>query len=261
MNNQLLTINPQEKAAEIITFLRNIQKEQAIDSFIIGLSGGIDSTTVFYLLKEAFPLKQIIVARLSYFDPTPDVIDQLIRSINLPQSNINHLSIKPFVDTAAKTIGITDTTREGKLRLGNIMARSRMILLYDLAKKHNALVVGTENKSEMLLGYFTRFGDEASDIEPIQHLYKTQVYQLAKYLQIPDLIINQAPTAGLWKGQTDEMQLGFTYAEADEVLYWYTDKKLSLDMITKKGYPNAKKIIAHMQKNEFKHHVPYLLKE
>jgi NAD+ synthase len=260
MNTQLLTINPQEEAAKILAFLRKVQKEQSTKAFVIGLSGGIDSTTVFYLLKEAFPLKQIIVARLSYFSHQTDVTDQLITKLNLPKNNINQLSIKPLVDAAAKTAGITNSTREGKLRLGNIMARSRMILLYDLAKKHNALVVGTENKSEMLLGYFTRFGDEASDIEPIQHLYKTQVYQLAKYLQIPDLIINQAPTAGLWKGQTDEMQLGFTYAEADEVLYWYTEKKLSLDMITNKGYPLAKKIITHMQKNEFKHHVPYLLK-
>ena len=103
------------------------------------------------------------------------------------------------------------------LRRGNIATRMRMILLYDLAKKYQALVLGTENRSEYLLGYYTRFGDEASDLAPIRELYKTQVKQLACYLKIPEKIINKTPTAGMWIGQTDEGEFGFTYKEADGI--------------------------------------------
>lgn len=140
------------------------------------------------------------------------------------------------------------------------MARARMVILYDLAKKHQALVCGTENKSEFRLGYFTRFGDEASDFEPIQHLYKTQVYQLAKYLNIPKNIILQVPTAGLWEGQTDEGEFGFSYKEADIVLYLYFDKGKAISQIITKGFPNAQKIIDRAKANSFKHHLPYRIK-
>ncbi|NCO88578.1 NAD(+) synthase [Candidatus Roizmanbacteria bacterium] len=139
------------------------------------------------------------------------------------------------------------------------MARTRMIILFDQAKKLDALVCGTENKSEHLLGYFTRFGDAASDIEPIQHLYKTQIYQLAKYLKIPREIINQPPTAGLWNGQTDEGQFEFTYKEADQVLSLYYDQRKSLKMIIKSGFPNVKIIIKMMRNNQFKNKTPYII--
>jgi NAD+ synthase len=123
------------------------------------------------------------------------------------------------------------------------MARIRMIILFDLAKKNHALVCGTENRSENLLGYFTRFGDQASDLEPIGHLYKTQVYELAEYLKVPKDIIEQKPTAGLWKNQTDEKEFGFSYKEADPVLHHYFDKKMGVDRIKKLGFANAEKII------------------
>jgi NAD+ synthase len=134
-----------------------------------------------------------------------------------------------------------------------------MIVLFDLAKKYNALVVGTENKSENLLSYFTRFGDQASDIEPIEHLYKTQVYELAKHLGVPKEIIKQNPSAGLWANQTDEGEFGFTYAEADQVLYLAVEKHMSVEEITAQGYPNAEKILAWRERNLFKHKTPYTL--
>jgi NAD+ synthase len=121
------------------------------------------------------------------------------------------------------------------------------------------LVCGTENRSENLLGYFTRFGDEASDLEPIRHLYKTQVYELAKYLNVPQAIVQKQPSANLWKDQTDEGQFEFTYAEADQVLNLYFDKKLPVEEIQKRGLKNADKIIEFAKKNSFKHRVPYLL--
>jgi NAD+ synthase len=150
-------------------------------------------------------------------------------------------------------VGLKKTSEDYKLRLGNIMARVRMIVLYDLAKKHQGLVCGTENKSEFLLGYFTRFGDEASDFEPIRHLYKTQILELAKHLNLPQKIISQTPTAGLWSSQTDEKEFGFTYQEADKVLDLYLNHKKTIS-------PNAQKILSRVNKNSFKHHLPYLAK-
>ena len=144
-------------------------------------------------------------------------------------------------------------------RKGNVMARVRMIVLFDLSKKFNYLVMGTENKTEHLLGYYTRFGDEASDIEPLRELYKTQVFDLAKYLRVPQETINKAPTAGLWEGQTDEGEFGFSYKEADEILYLYANKKLTKKEIIAKGY--GKKVIERLwwwvSKGEFKDRVPY----
>jgi len=128
-----------------------------------------------------------------------------------------------------------------------------MIVLYDLAKKHQGLVCGTENKSEFLLGYFTRFGDEASDFEPIRHLYKTQIFELAKYLDLPKVIINQVPTAGLWSGQTDEKEFGFSYTEADKTLDLYSNNRKAIST-------NSQKILSRINKNSFKHHLPYFIK-
>ena len=121
--------------------------------------------------------------------------------------------------------------------------------------------MGTENKSENLLSYFTRYGDQASDIEPIEHLYKTQVLKLAKHLGVPENLINQAPTAGLWQGQTDEGQFGFTYEEADQVLFLHLEKHVSVEELETQGFNNTKKILSWREKNLFKHNVPYVLKQ
>ncbi len=126
------------------------------------------------------------------------------------------------------------------------MARVRMVLLFDLAKKEKALVLGTENKSEYLLGYFTRFGDSAADLEPIKNLYKTQVKALAVYLGVPKKIIDKPPTAGLWPNQTDEGELGFSYKEADKILELWHDKKWTLEKIISAGF--KKELVLKIQK-------------
>ncbi len=193
-----------------------------------------------------------------YFDSKFSGMEQYVIESGIPQINMYHISIKEPIDAIIKLQNI-EKNESNQVRIGNIAARIRMIVLYDLAKKYHALVCGTENKSENLLGYFTRFGDQASDIEPIEHLYKTQVYQLATYLGLPEAVINQEPSAGLWLGQTDEGQFGFTYKEADRVLYLAIEKNLPVEEIEKQGYPNAKKIIEWRDKNLFKHQVPYTL--
>ena len=254
----LLIIDPQEEKEKIVSFLKKTFVEQKIDHAVIGLSGGIDSTTSFFLLKDVLPVKNIHVAHLYYFDPVFSEIEKEVCLAGVSAENIHLLSIRDAVD-AVVSLQHIEHDEAGKVRLGNIAARMRMIVLFDLAKKVGGLVVGTENKTENLLSYFTRYGDQASDIEPIEHLYKTQVLALAKHLRVPESLMNQKPTAGLWKGQTDEGQFGFTYEEADQVLYLNLEKGLTVAEIEKQGLKNAKKILDWREKNLFKHKVPYVM--
>lgn len=252
--HNLLKIDPPMETDKIVSFIKTTLREQGFKKVVLGMSGGIDSTTSFYLLKKAVDPKNILVAHLYYFESKLKDFKNILEKAGIPNENIYELSLKNAVDTLKKALNIPDTDN---VRLGNVMARIRMIMLYDLAKKNNALVLGTEDKSEFCLGYFTRFGDEASDIEPIRHLYKTQIYILAKYLGVPKEIINQKSSPDLWLGQTAEAELGFSYQEADCVLNLYFDQKKSLSEIISQGFPNAKKIIDRADKNSYKHRLPY----
>lgn len=253
--NNLLKINPDKEEKKIISFIKETFDKQKIIRAVIGVSGGVDSATSLSLLSKAISLENISVLYLPYFDSSTDDLDEMISSVGLQDNQLFNISIEETVDALSDELEVPD---EDLVRKGNIMARIRMIALYDFAKKNNALVVGTENRSEYLLGYFTRFGDEASDIEPIQHLYKTQVYELAKYLRLPNSITEKAPSANLWEDQTDESEFGFSYAEADPVLYLYFDKEKTIEEI-EKDFPNARRIIDFAKKNSYKHLVPYHL--
>lgn len=254
--NNLPDLNVTSEKKKITAFLKKTFNDQHIENAVIGLSGGIDSTVSFSLLKEVLPAENIFIAHLYYDKSVLGDVERMIHQSAIPDKNRHIVSIKPLVDEITTALKIS---KEEKLRKGNIAARMRMIILFDLAKKYNALVVGTENKTENMLGYFTRFGDQASDIEPIEHLYKTHVYQLAKSLRIPESIITQHPTAGLWQGQTDEGEFGFSYQEADTVLYLAFEKKLPVEKILKMGYVHSEKILAWRERNLFKHEVPYTL--
>jgi len=249
------SIDSAAETTRITSFIKTILKEQCFKGVVIGLSGGIDSAVSLSLLRRSLKPENIFVAHLYYFKSQITFLNSFLRKINIPQENIYDIPIKNAVNQIQKMTGLTKTSKNYKLRLGNIMARVRMVALYDLAKKHDCLVCGTENKSELNLGYFTRFGDEASDFEPIRHLYKTQVYQLAEYLNIPKEIINQIPTAALWENQTDEKDFGFSYKEADKVLDLYLKNNKIF-----KIFPNSKKIICWIKKNSFKHNLPYQVK-
>ncbi len=257
MSNDLLKIDPAVEKNKIVSFIKTTLREQNKKKVVLGMSGGIDSMTCFYLLKETIAPENILIAHLYYFESKLKDFKSFLEKANMPNKNIYELPIKNHVDKLKKTLDIPD---EDRIRLGNIMARIRMIMLYDMARKNNALVLGTEDKSEFSLGYFTRFGDQASDIEPIRHLYKTQVYMFAKHLGIPKEIINQKSSPDLWLGQTAEKELEFSYEEADAVLYLYHDKKIPIEEIKKMNFPNAEKIIGWVRKNSFKRHTPYTIK-
>ena len=156
----------------------------------------------------------------------------IVKKLSLPYKIIN---VTPMLKAYFKNF-----SKVNKIRLGNKIARERMSILYDVAKKEKALVIGTSNRTELLLGYFTKYGDGGVDIEPLGALYKTQVYQLAKYLNVPSQIIKKVPSADLWKGQTDEGELGLSYQEMDEILYLLVDCGYKKNRMLKLGYPEKK---------------------
>jgi len=281
--NSFPKLNHPKETDKIIRFLTSTQKKTGINKVVIGLSGGIDSAVTFSLLKRAYSKNNIFALYMPYeksffsaFDKNLTLIKKILEKNPIPENNFYFIPLKKpsnaLIDQM-KTLGkkgfdriiceirdcftCPNTDYINKIRVGNMMARLRMITLFDTARKIGALVCGTENKSENILGYFTRFGDAASDIEPISHLYKTQVYELAKYLKIPPDIIRAAPSANLWDDQTDEKELGFSYEEADRVLYLFHDRKKNIKEIEKSGLTNAASIINKVRQNLFKKQVPY----
>jgi NAD+ synthase len=242
---------------QIILFIQKTLKKSKRKNIVIGLSGGIDSAISCALSVQAIGSHNIYPIMLPYGDKqNTDLNDALtiIEYFNIPPKNCTTINIKPIVDSF-----MSINCSYNVLRIGNCMARVRMIEIFDSAKANNALVMGTENRTEHMLGYFTRFGDEASDIEPIRVLYKTQIYQLAAYFHLPKRIIDKAPSAGLWDNQTDENDFGFSYKVADEIIYRYVDAQESIKKISK-DFPHdtLKKVLNHIQTNKFKHFVPYV---
>lgn len=246
-------------SSSIISWLSETVKNAGFTKVVIGLSGGVDSALSATLAVNALGSDNVYPVLLPYKHMHTQALadaQQVISFLQIPQDHVHMIDIGVSVDgTLSQMNGIND------IRRGNVMARTRMMYIFDLAKKISALVCGTENKTEHYLGYFTRFGDEASDIEPIRNLYKTQVWEMAKELGVPGQIIDKAPTAGLWEGQTDESEFGFNYRDADTVLQYYFDEHLSAEEIIAKkevGDEAVRKILERVQKNDFKHTLPYI---
>lgn len=202
------------RAQEEITKIKELLKDQIRDRVpVLGVSGGIDSALTLMLLTKSFPAEKI----KAYFlpdDKTPESdyrdIEDLAKASKVKISTIN---IQPMVDAFRKTLEV-----DHKEALGNIKSRVRMITLYYYANIHRGIVVGTTNRSEYIVGYYTKFGDGACDIEPIMHLLKRQVRELSSELNVPRGIIKKEPSAGLWESQTDESELGISYDELDIII-------------------------------------------
>jgi NAD+ synthase len=247
--------DPTKTKALLVSFLKDTYAKADKTQAVVAVSGGIDSAVSLTLLTEALGEDRVFPAFLPYHDQDMTDARQVTRWNKIPESNWHEIPIGQSVDQLAHNLLID---ADDLVRLGNVMARMRMIAVFDLAKKLNALVCGTENKSEHYLGYFTRYGDGASDVEPILSLYKTQVRQLAEHLQLPDKFLEKPPSAGLWQNQTDEQELGFSYEEADLVLVQLTDQKKQLSEVTGVDQQVAKRVTLRLESTRFKHQVPYV---
>ncbi len=258
---------------KIIAFIQRVFARSGHQHAVIGVSGGIDSALSLTLLMKALSVEQVTPLLMPYGDRDMNDAKEICSWNGFSVDNWQERNIQPIVDRVAQVLGVKkegEAEGENQLRLGNLMARTRMMILFDTAKKLEALVVGTENRSENLLGYFTRFGDEASDLEPLAHLYKIQVRQLASELQLPAKFLSKPPSAGLWKGQTDEQELGFSYDEADKILMNLEERvdaegRKLIDLVEEalhKAEPNSvtSKVCQRVKQSWFKQQVPYKIK-
>lgn len=215
-----MEFNKDEFTKKAVDFLKDYLNKCGKNKFVIGLSGGVDSAVALALGVKAIGKENIIAISLPNGDAGENATDYAKMVADKFDVKLQTINIKPITSELSSLLN-----EKNNVRLGNFAARTRMIVLYNEAAENNALVLGTENKTEHYLGYFTKAGDEVSDIETIRDLYKTQVFELARYLGVPEEIIKKAPTADLWDGQTDEEELGITYREADLALLNTIDGK------------------------------------
>jgi NAD+ synthase len=252
-----LTINT-DLAREILTgFIRTEVTRTGLSRAVIGLSGGIDSALSCILAVEALGKENVLAVRMPYKASSKDSLDHA-------QLLIDQLGIP------SKTIEITDMVEPlfkldseiSNMRKGNIMARERMIVLYDQSEVFKGLVIGTSNKTEILLGYSTLYGDSASAMNPIGDLYKTQVRQLSRAMNIPAPIVDKAPSADLWVDQTDEKELGFTYEEVDKLLYLLIDQRYSPQEAIEAGFEEkfVQGVVNRVRRYQYKRMQPPIAK-
>lgn len=252
-----LTINT-DLACQILTgFIRSEIQRVGYSRAVINLSGGIDSSLACHLAAKAIGPDNVLAVRAPYRSSSADslehaqlVIDTLgLQSITIPIAEMVDPLLERFPDISP-------------VRRGNIMARARMIVLYDQSEAFHGLPIGTGNKTEILLGYTTLYGDSACALNPLGDLYKTQVRQLARGVGIPEVIIQKPPTADLWVGQTDEGELGFTYEEVDKLLYLLVDQRYSPPDCVAAGFAEqfVRAVVERVRRNHFKRVLPPIAK-
>lgn len=205
----------------LVDFLKRNIGAAGFDRAVVGLSGGVDSSLSFSLAVKALGADNVRALFMPYTTSHPDSHRHAKMMADRVGASLLVVEIAPQVDPYYERFPEADA-----LRRGNKMARERMSILFDHSAQFNGLVVGTSNRTEILLGYGTLFGDTACSINPLGHLYKTQVFALARFAGVPDEIVDKPPTADLWAGQTDEGELGFTYADVDRLLHQMIDRNL-----------------------------------
>ncbi len=239
------------------TFIREEIKRAGFSRAVVGVSGGIDSATTVTLCARALGPENVLAIRMPYRTSSPSSLEDAQAVIDMLGVHHETVNITPMVEPFFEM-----TPNMDKKRRGNVMARERMIVLYDRSAAFGGLVVGTGNKTELLLGYTTLFGDSACAINPLGDLYKCQVRQLATYLGIPKRIIEKPPSADLWVGQTDEGELGFTYDEADQILYLLFDRRWTETEVVALGFPEGlvHGIKERVRRNQYKRMPPIVAK-
>ncbi len=252
-----LEINSGLTVKVLTEFIRHELRKTGVQKGIIGLSGGIDSAVVAFLAEKALGKENLICLMMPYKTSSKESLsdaEKVVKKLGVSSCTVD---ITPMVDPYFEIF-----EDAGMLRRGNKMARERMSILYDFSSKENALVIGTSNKSEILLGYGTIFGDLASAINPVGDLYKTQVRELAEFLGVPDSIIKKPPSADLWSGQSDEEELGFSYKKVDRLLYYMVERRYSDSQLKDLGYESdfIKSVRGRIQKFHFKRVPPVIAK-
>jgi len=252
-----LKINPLFVEGVLTRFIRDELAKHGFRKGILGLSGGLDSAVCAALAARALGNRNVLGLIMPYGNSFPAEVrdaEKIGRSVGIRTRTID---IAPQVD-----VYFSSHPTESRILKGNKMARERMSILYDYSAREKALILGTSNKTELLIGYGTIHGDMASAINPMGDLYKTQVRQLARHLGIPASILKKAPTAGLWSGQTDEQEIGLTYAELDEILVNLVEKRTSFNDMARAGFKpeTVKRVMAMIRNSEFKRKLPPIAK-
>ncbi|GFP20996.1 NAD+ synthase [Candidatus Hakubella thermalkaliphila] len=243
---------------EILTdFVRSETHRVGFDRVVVGLSGGVDSSLSTFVAVEALSKENVIALLMPYETSRKESTDDARMVVNLLGIDSKVIDITPMVDAYFGMFPEADERRRG-----NKMARERMSILYDHSAALGALVLGTSNKTELLLGYGTIYGDMASAINPLGDLYKTQIRQVARAFGVPEKIIAKAPTADLWMDQTDEKELGFTYEDVDKLLYLMVDKRYDRESLVEVGFQKefVNRVYQMVQRSHYKRRPPLIAK-
>lgn len=252
-----LVLDAAETTRILTGFIRNELHRTGLERVVVGLSGGIDSALSAYLAARALGPEAVIAVRMPYRSSSPDSLSDAARVVDDLQITCETYDISPMVDGFEASVDDADP-----LRVGNVMARARMTVVYDRSAAHRALVVGTSNKTELLLGYGTLHGDLASAINPIGDLYKTQVRQLSAHLGVPASIVEKPPSADLIPGQSDEDDLGFSYDEIDPLLALLVDARVSPETAVEAGFSEelVRRVRRMIVGSQFKRRLPVIAK-
>lgn len=252
-----LTIDTNLARNILTSFIKTEINRSGFERVVLGLSGGLDSALACYLAVEALGPINVLAIRMPYKTSSAESLEHA--QLVIDALNVTNLTI-PITDMVDPLI--SRFPEMGNRRKGNIMARQRMIILFDQSEEFKGLVLGTGNKTEILLGYSTLYGDSACALNPIGDLYKTQVRQLARDMGVPQELIDKAPSADLWKGQTDEGELGFKYEEVDKLLYLLIDQRYKPEECVEAGFPVdfVKQVLKRVQRNQYKRVLPPIAK-
>jgi len=223
---------PEAAAERCLAFIRETLAAAGRTRLVLGLSGGIDSAVSAGLAARAVGADNVLGLKLPYATSSSASLADAAAVADVLGLRTEKVEITDMVDAFLAAMPGADP-----IRRGNVMARCRMIVLYDRSQRDDALVLGTGNRTEALLGYTTMHGDNACALNPVGQLYKTEIRQLAAWLGLPDAVLTKAPSADLWAGQADEDELGFTYAEADEILHLLVDEELGPRRLAALGHP------------------------
>lgn len=258
MNENALQIQCELATRLLADFIRDETGKVGFDRLVVGLSGGLDSSTVTFLAARAMGPGNVAAAIMPYRTSAEENSRHAHEVASIAGVETVEIDITPMVDPYFERYAADADL----LRRGNKMARERMSILYDLSARNRALVIGTSNKTELLLGYGTLHGDMASAINPIGDLYKTQVRQLARFLGVPEAIVEKRPSADLWVGQTDEEELGFTYADVDRLLFHMVDLRWSPAELVAGGFDAAfvERVETMVRVNQYKRSLPLIAK-